>query len=177
MVEVVKSGKIAFYIDSEGGFSVERLKQVAPDINLAKVIVLKPLDFADQGEMLKNMPTVKQIGIVVVDTISMYYRIESEKRGRKRLNAELSVQISYLLDIVRTHNIPVLLVSQVYANFDQPNEVNVVGGDLIKCMSKSIIEIKMFKNTRKAVIKKHRSIAEGTEILFIISRNGFSKIE
>ena len=173
MAKVVESGKIAFYIDSEGGFSVDRLRQVAPDIDLSKVIVLRPKDFREQGEFLKNLPVNKSTGIFVVDTISMYYRIESEKRGRKALNKELSVQISYLLDIVRQHRIPVLIVSQVYADFDQPNQVKLIGGDLLKVMSKCIIEIQNFKNQRKAIIKKHRSIEEGKEVMFTIVQYGF----
>jgi len=169
-----KDNKVIF-IDSEGGFSTERLKQLTPDYKkvLEKIFLLNPTTFTEQkrciDELHKKLP--KDIGLIICDTITNLYRLE---RGddNQRLNAELGKQLGKLLEISRKNSIPVLITNQVYADFDAPNKVKMVGGDIISYNSKCLIELQpLAKGQRKAILKKHRSLPE-QEVIFEIKEEG-----
>ncbi|MBI2557926.1 DNA repair and recombination protein RadB [Candidatus Woesearchaeota archaeon] len=181
-INVAKSGKKVIYVDSEGGFSLERLRQIASHISqdyrkiLDSMIFLKPTSFAEQKksfEKLKDMVNDK-IGLIVVDTIAMLYRLELGKSEEvQEVNRELGKQIAYLTEIARKKNIPVLITNQVYADFDDKNKVNIVGGDILKYGSKCLIELQVTPNgNRRLILKKHRSIQPEKELLFKIVEGG-----
>lgn len=100
----------------------------------------------------------------------MLYRLEIGKNEDiYMINRELGQQISFLTEITRKNCIPVLITNQVYANFEDKNRVNMVGGDILKYGSKCLVELqKRDDGERKAILHKHRSIAEGAEISFVI---------
>jgi DNA repair protein RadB len=180
-VETVKQGKKVIYIDSEGGFSVERIKQLTPDYKetLDNIFFLKPITFDEQKasfEQLKNLVNDK-IGLIVIDSIVMLYRLEIAKTDDVyNLNRQLGQQLGFLTEIARRQNVPVLVTNQVYADFDNKEKVNMVGGDILKYGSKCIIELqKGHKSLRKAILRKHRHLAEGNEALFIIENEGLKK--
>ena len=82
-VSVAKRGKKVIFIDTEGGFSPERMAQISPDYKklLDNIIFLRPSSFKEQKndfEKLKDLVNDK-IGIIIVDTIAMLYRLELGK--------------------------------------------------------------------------------------------------
>ena len=78
-----------------------------------------------------------------------------------------------MIEIARKRNIPSILTNHVYADFSSPNNVKIVGGDILKYSSKCLIELKKLSgNNRLAIIKKHRSIPENKEIKFEIKNKG-----
>ncbi len=177
---VAKSRKKVIFIDTEGGFSLERLKQVDPDYEntLKNMLFFKPTRFEEQKKVFEKLRDLinDKIGLIVVDTISMLYRIEMGKTDDiYETNRELGVQISFLSEISRKHTIPVLITNQVYADFEQKDKVNMVGGDILKNASKCLIELQKFhKGVRKAIIRKHRSIGE-KEVAFEIIQEGIKE--
>ncbi len=183
-IAAVKEGKKVIYIDTEGGFSAIRLQQLDADEKvLHNILVLKPTNFEEQISALVKLKEMinDKIGLIVVDTIGMLYRIELGKGNRfnvdsKQVNNELSLQILYLTEIARKNNIPILLTNQVYADFDEKDAVKMVGGDILQYGSKCLFELKRFKNYRKAVLKKHRHVKEGKEVVFEIVQQGFVEI-
>ena len=180
MISCVKNGKKVIYVDTEGGFSVERFKQVDDDYDLLlkHIYFLHPTNFEEQKvvfEKLKNLLTTGQVGLIIVDSISMLYRLELGKSDKiYEINKLMGQQISYLSEIARKKKIPVILTNQVYADFDskEKDKVKMVGGDLLKYSSKCLIEMKKDDNKRKIVIIKHRSIKENKETEFIIDKDG-----
>ena len=44
----LNEGKKVIYIDTEGGFSVERIKQIFPEVDLKEIIVFSPKSFEEQ---------------------------------------------------------------------------------------------------------------------------------
>ncbi|MFH1064268.1 MAG: DNA repair and recombination protein RadB [Candidatus Woesearchaeota archaeon] len=183
-VAMVKSGKKAVYIDTEGGFSVERLKQIAPDDYeriIDRIIFLKPTNFEEQRNAFGKLSKLidDDIGIIIVDTVSMLYRLEIGKTNEVyTVNKDLGTQISYLSEIARRKNIPVVIANQVYSSFDDKEQVRIVGGDLLKYSSKCMIELMSGKRgIRKAKIKKHRSIAEDREVTFRIVDSGIEEFK
>jgi len=175
---VARKGKKIIYVDTEGSFSLERLKQIAPDYKkiLDRIVFLKPTSFESQKksfEKLKDLVNEK-IGLIVVDTIAMLYRLELGKNEDiYEVNRELGRQLGYLTEIARKKHIPVLIANQVYADFENKDKVNIVGGDLLKYGSKCLIELQITPTgNRRLILKKHRSIPEEKEITFKIVEGG-----
>jgi len=195
-VSQAKKGNKVIYIDTEGGFSVERLKQIAAENYtevLNNIVLLKPTKFSEQQEafqtLLKEIKEKKNIGLIIVDGITMLYRLElaaaaktEDKKKINEINAALAGQLRMLSEIARKHNIPVLVTNQVYSEFLTRKEIEeckerricMVGGDILKYWSKCIIEIQLKQGKRKAILRKHRSLPE-KELDFIINSKGIEK--
>jgi len=178
---VSKLGKKVIYIDTEGGFSPERLKQIAKEDfeNIMKNILLyKPVNFSEQKKAIyltydyikKNS---SDVGLIVVDSISMLYRLERGDSNVNEVNIELARQLQIFSEISRKYNIAVLVINQVYSLFDNKDTIGVVGGDLIKYWSKCLIELRILDNgIREAILRKHRYLPEGISIKFKIVNDG-----
>ncbi|HLD04978.1 MAG TPA: DNA repair and recombination protein RadB [Candidatus Nanoarchaeia archaeon] len=177
----IKNQKI-IYIDTEEGFSVTRFKQVCEDYPnvLDKIIFLKPTNFTEQTQSIQQLKEIlvkQKIGLIVMDTISMHYRAELNDQIGKELNSQFVLQLRDLIEIARKKEIPVLVTSQVYSDLNEKDKLNIVGGLMIKNMSKCIIEIKKMDGKRMAVVRKHRSLPEGKEISFKITEKGIEEVK
>ena len=170
-----REGKV-IYVDPEGGFSVERIEQIAPNrLNsiLENVILIEPTDFDEQKVAIKKLPDVvesSKASLVVVDSIAMLYRLE-EDRDIKGLGR----QLAQLLRVARQFNIPVLLTNQVYANIEAGG-VTPVGGDITKYWSKIMIELEKNENSRTAILRKHKFMPEGARLEFKLVNSGIEVI-
>src|SRR3989338_4890413 len=131
-VNIARNGKKVIYVDCEGGFSLERLKQIASSINwdykkiLDNIIFLKPVSFEEQKKSFEKLKGLvnDRIGLIVVDTIAFLYRLELGKSEEAYdTNRELGKQISYLTEIARNKNIPILIANQVYTDFNEKDKV------------------------------------------------------
>jgi DNA repair protein RadB len=176
----VKGQKVIF-VDTEGGFSINRFKQICPDYKkaLEKIIFLKPTNFSEQEKAITKLDELlkQNIGAIFVDSISMLYRVELTEDDNRKLNNAFVAQLRSLLEIARKKDIPVVITSQVYADMEEKDEVKVVGGMMIKNMCKCLIELKISGKNRIAIIKKHRSIEEGKSIMFRIIETGIEEVE
>ena len=84
-------------------------------------------------------------------------------------------QLSILLTIARTKDIPVVVTTPVYADFSDRTRIKIVGGDILKYSSKCLLELRINPNgTRTAILTKHRSLP-GKEITFKIREKGFEE--
>lgn len=190
-----KKGNKILFIDTEGGFSVERVKQIAGENYeeyLKNIILLEPVNFKEQKEIfLKLLDKIKKenISLIVVDGMAMLYRldlgdaIKSKKDEKiKEVNREVARQMRILAEIARKKKIPVIITNQVYNEFISEKDwkksvernTNIVGGDLMKYWSKCIIELKNDRGKRKAILLKHRSLPE-KEMSFVIKDKGVFK--
>jgi len=190
-----KSNKV-IYMDTEGGFSTERVKQLlwktpeALDDTLKNILLLKPTSFEEQeldfGKLLKH---VKQgdITLIIVDSIAMLYRLElgdaiktGEDEKIREVNRKLAAQLRQLNEIARKQNIPVIVTNQVYSEFQKSptpqdeRRTSMVGGDLLKYWSKCLIELQNYRSKRKLILRKHRSLPE-KELSFEITNAGVRK--
>ncbi|MEM3127236.1 MAG: DNA repair and recombination protein RadB [Candidatus Woesearchaeota archaeon] len=177
-IKAAKEKKVLF-IDTEG-VSAERMKQLCKDEKVFEnIIFFHPLTFNEQKNLFSSLPKmINNIGLIIVDTISMLYRIaHASSQDYYEINRELSKQIGLLAEIARRQNIPVIVTSQVYSDFDQKDKVNIVGGDILKYGAKCLIELQAYRsNHRRAILRKHRSIGE-REVIFRIIEKGLEKIE
>ena len=180
-IETAKLGKKVIFIDTEGGFSVTRLKQLLPDYKkmLDKLVFLRPTSFEEQKvsiERLKDLVNGK-IGLIVIDTINMLYRLQRSFKEDDTHNHDLSMQLLVLNEIARKYNIPVLLTSQVYSSFEGKG-VKIVGGDILAYTSKCLLEVESLQNSRRKItLRKHRSIATPKDAVFQIVEKGIEEIK
>lgn len=175
-ISLAKQGKKVVYIDTDGSFSVARFQQLTKDYEkiLENIIFFKPTTFEEQKKCLESLKQLDNVSLIIVDSIAMLYRIELGKsEDVYNVNCDLGLQLSYLAEITRKKNIPVILTNQVYSDFDNRDRIKMVGGDLLKYSSKCLIEIqKLHRGKRKAILKKHRSQPEDKEVLFEIVQDG-----
>lgn len=174
-------GKV-IYVDTEGGFSVDRLKQICRHISqdylkiINNMTFLHPTNFHEQKKNFEKLKDVinDKIGLIIVDSIAMLYRVAmGSEEDPQAVNRELGKQIAYLTEIARKMNIPILLTNQVYADFDDKEKVNIVGGDILKYGSKCLIELQITQQgNRKFILRKHRSIKNESQFLFKIVEGG-----
>ena len=108
-----KRNKKTIYIDTEGGFSLERLKQLTPNWKkvLNNTVFLKPTTFSEQKQAFKKLKeiTEKNIGLIIVDTIAMLYRLELGNDKNQEINRELGRQLNHLVEYPHYCNKPSLL--------------------------------------------------------------------
>jgi DNA repair protein RadB len=178
-ISLSKQKKKVLYIDTEGGFSIERMRQLCgnelEDV-LKNIILLKPTSFAEQQSTLERLKKLinDKIGIVIVDTLTIFYRLEIAKGSEIKLtNNKLIWQLSCLNEIARKKGIPVLITNQVYSDFAKKDEVKMVAGQILEYSSKCLIRLENKQNNRrKATLMTHRSIAEGKELIFAVINEG-----
>lgn len=178
-IKCVEDGKKVIFIDTEGGFSVQRLKQINSNIDLSKIIVLTPKTFKDQHDIIKKLnkeiSNSKSIGLVILDSLVMLYRL---KRGDdpQGLSKDLREQLELLTEVSRTHHIPILQVNQMYKKFET-GEPKMVGGSVIEYWSKTILYLDYddYKN-RYLEIRKHKFKKEGEKQKFDINDKGLFRI-
>jgi DNA repair protein RadB len=186
-----KKGNKVIFIDTERGFSTERVKQIVGEDyeNILKnILLIEPSDFNEQKKFfttLNSQLKKEQVSLIIVDGMAMLYRLElgdAREEGNKNIweiNREVARQMKLLAEISKKQDIPVIITNQVYQGFQSEEdwkkglekETNIVGGDLFQYWSKCIIELKGAGNRRKAVLLKHRSLPE-KEMGFEIRNEG-----
>lgn len=190
-----KKGNKVIFVDTEGGFSVERVKQVVGENYekiLENILLLEPVSFEEQKKcFVRLLNSVKKghVNLIIIDGMAMLYRLvlgEASKSGDeekvKEINREIAKQMRALAEISRKQKIPILITNQVYSDFLSKEDfekhverkTNIVGGDLMKYWSKCIIELKNNSGKRKAILLKHRSLPE-KEMGFVIRNEGVFK--
>lgn len=168
-------GKKIIYIDTEGNFSTTRFKQICSDYEevMDRMVFLSPVTFEEQRnafDKLRKIVTDK-VGLIVLDSVAMLYRLELGKtKDVYNVNRDLGLQLSYLTEIARKKNIPVLVTNQVYADIDRGGS-KMVGGDILRYSSKCLIELSREDDVRTATLRKHRSLPDKS-INFIITDEG-----
>ena len=182
-VSQAKKGSRVLYIDTEGGFSIERVKQIAGEEYkkvIQNIVLLKPTNFDEQKEAFRELlkqVTKDHLGLIVVDGMTMLYRLdfgvarEKDRDEVQKINAELARQMRTLAEIARKHGIPVLVTNQVY---QWDNGDRMVAGDILKYWSKCLIELTNDNGKRTAFLRKHRSLPE-KKIDFQIVNEGVKK--
>ncbi len=179
-IEAAQGGKKVIFIDTEGGIAVERIKQITLQYKeiLERIIFFNPYNFEQQKDVFTELPTLinHSIGLIIVDSISMLYRLELGKNEDiYGTNSALGKQLGCLVEIARSKKVPVLVTNQVYTDFDHRDQVKMVGGDLLKYGSKCLLELQKNADCRSLILRKHRSLPEGKEIKFHIVGKGIEE--
>jgi len=171
--ECANNGKKVAYIDSEG-VSIKRIEQICKDYEkekiLSRILIFSPTSTEDQETMIQNALKIKNLQLIVVDTLNMYYRLnlEEDKEGSLR---SFSRQTALLQKAARENNIFVLTAEQVYT--DKNGDIKPFTSRDVEHLVKTIIKLeKTGIGTRRATIIKHRSEPEGKTCSFAITQTG-----
>ena len=181
-VNIAKNNKKVIYIDTEGGISITRIKQISgsdfPTV-ADNIMVFEPTNFLEQNDNLKAIEiwlrkNYNDVDLLVLDSAVALYRVDDMKSSK--LNKELGKQMGVLSKIARQYDIAVVLTNQIYNAFDEDgnNDIRAVGGTILQYWSKVIIQLERGDelNKRIATLKRHRSIAEGNQAVFSITSKG-----
>lgn len=179
---VCLEGKRVVFIDSEG-VSLERLKQISGDDfeDVAKnILFFNPHTFESQEKAVEDAARLTRgdvdVGAVIVDSLTIHYRAAfgTDEEGYSRRS--LSKQVGLLLSMARKQGFPVVVTSQVYSDSDK-NTLEPIGGHALSYGAKAIIFLgKVDVGVREAVVKKHRSIAEGERAYFMLTGSGIDDL-
>jgi DNA repair protein RadB len=170
------------FIDSDNTFSTNRLAQIANrDLNSVSplIFISKPRSFNEQSSLIENLDEYASKGVVliIVDTIQSLYRLELGTIEKTFiLNRELNRQIAYLVEVAKTRNIAVLLLSQVHSVV-QHNEMQMepVAKRVLKFWAHSILNLNLTGKPvfREALVEKHfEAQLIGSRCLFMLNKAG-----
>lgn len=189
-----KKGNKVLFVDTEGGFSSDRVKQIVGaeeyDKVLGNILIMRAVSFDEQKKIfLKIFDKIRKehVSLIIIDGMTMLYRLEfgdvrKDDEKVKEVNKELARQMRILAEISQKQGIPVIITNQVYSAFLSDEDfrkgikpgTNLVGGDLLKYWSKCIIELQSDGGKRKAILIKHRSMPE-KELKFEITNKGIRR--
>ena len=153
-LEVAENKKVLF-VDTENSFSVERIKQMDANFEkiLDKIIIFRAKNFKEQVNFLENIDKLIErgnFGLIVIDTLGMYYREELQEGNYSEVNKSVLSNMKKLKHLAEDYNIPVIITNQVYSDMD--GEIKHIGGRMIKGFAKYIVELK--KEPRRALVLK-----------------------
>lgn len=177
---VALSGKRVMYIDTEG-VSLERLRQISGDEFdnvLRNIVFSRPYSLEMQAKVINDCVRVVEaeggdVGLVVVDSATIHYRLEFTEESRIEDVHALYSQMVSLQGIARKHKIPVVVTAHVYMD-TSANRLRPIAEYVIGRLAKTILLIERVEGSkRKAVIVKHRSLPEGRYVEFNITHSGF----
>ncbi|AIF69640.1 DNA repair protein RadB [Palaeococcus pacificus DY20341] len=180
-VGLLSGGKVA-YIDTEGGFSPERLEQMAiargisSEEVLSRFILFEPSDFREQRRMIAGLKKIvnEKFSLIVVDSITAHYRVEEKKH---EMLSELSKQLQVLLWLARKYNLGIIVVNQVY--FDPThNALKPIAEHTLGYKCKDILRLEKLPKPfyRIAVLERHRFKPEGGIVHFRITDRGIEDV-
>ena len=175
---VVRSGRKVIYIDTEG-VSMERLRQICgEDFELVakNILFSEPYSFEEQEGLIEKAVRIEEnnaeVGLIVIDSITMHYRLTMRDETRRDERYSLTRQIARLLKVSRTRGIPVVVTSQVYTDIDTGRYMPL-GGHMLSHNAKTIIRLeKVGPSQRASVLEKHRNKEEGSRAVFRITGRG-----
>jgi DNA repair protein RadB len=180
-ISQIKNNKKVIYIDTENSFSIDRLKQLFPDVEnyMNNLIKIHPTSFEEQNSLINRLP-IKNISLIVIDTIGFYYRTE-KKENYKETNETLINQVEKLKAIAE-NKIPIIITNQVYQSIDT-KEIKIVGGDILKHRADLLIKLKRtprILTVEYPIKEKNKDYEENIEtnkMYFEIKNEGIFKIE
>jgi RecA/RadA recombinase len=134
----------AVYIDTEGTFRPERIRQIAeskganPENVLKNILVARAFNSDHQillidkvGELIKNGEPIR---IVIVDSLTAHFRAEFSGRGQLAdRQQKLNRYLHNLMKMAEQHNLAIYVTNQVMANpammFGDPT--TPIGGNIV----------------------------------------------
>ncbi|MCG2718217.1 MAG: AAA family ATPase, partial [Nanoarchaeota archaeon] len=120
-VNQAEQGNKVLYLDTEGGFNADRIKDINPNPKvLDNIILIRLKEFMEQRitfRKLKDIVEKGKISLVVIDTIGMHYRLYLQKNSYGA-NMCLKKQFRILNEISKDLNIPVIVANQVSNKVD-----------------------------------------------------------
>ena len=180
----------AVYIDTEGTFRPERIKQIAeakganPEKVLKNILVARAFNSDHQillidkvGELIKNGETIK---VVIVDSLTAHFRAEFSGRGQLAdRQQKLNKYLHSLMKIAEQFNLAIYVTNQVIANpammFGDPT--TAIGGNIVGHASTFRLYLRRSKkNSRVAKLIDSPNLPDN-ECVFYVGAKGVNDEE
>ncbi len=164
------------YVDTEG-VSVDRLEAVSGDRRdqvLEHLLLATPKDLSHQTRAVRSAcilarSDARPIGLIVLDSATLYYRLAVGEENDEVGRAELAHQLADLLSTSLERGIPVIFTNQVWRNV-QDGRLEPLGGTFVNHVAKTIVRFDREEGARRRVtLVKHRSLPTATEEFEITS--------
>lgn len=173
--ETLAAGKRVAYVDTEG-VSATRLRQIfdGHDGLDDRLLFFTPYTIQEQERMVKKTTLLPDLGLVVVDSMNMHYRlhIDGGDDMQKEASRSLYGQLHHLGVFARQHQVPVLITGQVYGGEDNTMPF---AKRTMEHMVKAMVRFgKRSNGGRRATMLKHRSIPDGRQADFWIDNQGLT---
>ncbi len=178
-VGAVRQGKRVVFIDTEGGHSFDRVRQIAGDAYERVVEMTQFYEartFEEQDFIVQNVEQVldEGFGLIVLDSAVNLYRLDRSEDRVGEMNRRLSRQMAKLMELARRYCLAVIITNQVYSS---EHRLEPVAGDVLRYWSKAIVELRKLNRVREAVLRRHRSLPEGLRVRFVIEERGIAGVE
>lgn len=174
-VNCARRGIKSLFLDTDGTFSYERLSQIA-EYDYKKIsplmIIIRPTTFQEQSDAIDHLEKVinNKFGLVVVDTVTSLYGVEFDDPEEVYVtNRELNRQLAVLTELAKTHEVAMLVVSQVRGVLSGDNmEMRPVATRVLNYWSEVVLDMKQTGQTQviKVLREKHPSI-KGTGNVYV----------
>ncbi len=180
----------AVYIDTEGTFRPERVKQIAEGIGANAEKVLKNIFVARAfnsdhqmllldkiGEMIREGEPIK---LLVIDSLTAHFRAEYSGRGMLAdRQQKLNKYLHNLMKLAETHNLAVFVTNQVMSNpammFGDPT--TAIGGNIVGHASTYRIYLRRGrKGSRVGKLIDSPNLPDN-ECIFFVKESGLSDEE
>jgi len=175
---VALEGRWVVYIDTEG-LSVDKLESMAngklPEL-LEHLLISSPGTLQEQTQAVETASrmardTARPVGLIVVDSMTMHYRLELGGKEEETARRELGLELAQLVSAALQVPVPVLVTNQVWRKVGE-GTLEPVGGAFLNHAAKTILRFDRLEgDRRRAVLMKHRSRPEGS-VEFRISDRG-----
>ncbi len=149
----------AVYIDSDGKLNTGRLTQIAEprgEALLRRLHLHTPLSFREQEETLEQLPALDPRDLVVLDSVTGLYRVETVDEERTyRANKELNRQLGYISEMAGRSGAAFLLTGQVRSVLET-SQVEPVAPRLLSYWSSIILKLEKtpWEGMRQATLEK-----------------------
>ena len=180
----------AVYIDTEGTFRPERIRQIAeakgmnPENVLKNIFVARAFNSDHQmllidriGEMIKDGETIR---LVVIDSLTAHFRAEFSGRGQLAdRQQKLNKYLHNLMKIAEQFNLAVYVTNQVMSNpammFGDPT--TAIGGNIVGHASTFRLYIRRGKKSSRVAKLIDSPNLPDNECIFYIGARGLSDEE
>src|SRR5207245_1711655 len=152
--------------------SLDRLQQMCGDdfdVVVKNILFSEPYSFEEQEKRIEEAVKLAdgnpKVGLIVIDSITMHYRLTMRDETRRDERYGLTRQIAKLLRASRVRGIPVVVTSQVYTDIET-GAYMPLGGHMLSHNAKTIVRFERTGvSTRAAGPGKHRHREERRAIL------------
>ncbi|MDE1819622.1 MAG: DNA repair and recombination protein RadB [Euryarchaeota archaeon] len=179
---VALSDRWVVYVDTEG-LSLDRLAQIAQgqggDLShvVRRLLLTSPKTLEEQERAVERASALavekeKRIGLVVVDSATLLYRLQMGTDEEGAARQSLSAQMADLLHAGLDCSIPILITNQVWRDVET-RQFEPIGGSFLNHVAKTIVRLERAREGwRRAVLLKHRSVPDGGIATFRLTDSG-----
>lgn len=177
------AGRKTIYIDTEG-VSLERLAQMSSDHYRRvreSILFFEPYSLPEQEAVIEKVVRLAagspEVGLVVMDSATLHYRIALGKGDDVGGRRALAAQLHQLAGVARKRDIPVVITNQVTTNLET-DDLEPLGGQVIRHLAKAVLRLdKLAPGRRRATVLKHRAVAEGISCEFRLTSKGLAGVD